>query len=211
MVVTTVFLVRHGKSQGNLQRRFQGHYENKLGEIGIEQVQYLRDSLKKQRFDAVYVSPIGRAMQTAELLLRGRDLKIIPDEGLTERKFGELEGMALSEAEIMHPGISDFYFGVKDDVPIKGVESFEKLGSRAISTLQRIISANEGKVILIISHFYWIKGLICEIMGSRYDELTKFTIPPSSVTVLEAKKVKGGQRYNFIRIGDVSHLTDIDI
>ena len=92
------FYVRHGQTDWNLARKMQGgQTERPLNETGIQQAEETRKILEGKEFDIVIVSPMKRAIQTAEIILDNRNVPIITEERLRERKLGELEGNPVTE------------------------------------------------------------------------------------------------------------------
>lgn len=88
-----ILLVRHGQTEWNLLKKVQGKADVELNEQGIKQAEETRNSLKNEKIDLILCSPLKRAMQTAEIIKQGRNIKMIIDERISERDFGEFEGM----------------------------------------------------------------------------------------------------------------------
>ncbi len=86
-----IYVVRHGQVPSNVLGIISGCNDESLTEKGIEQAILVRDELKGINFDAVYSSPVIRAVQTAEIIVP--DKKIICDERLAERDPGSLLGV----------------------------------------------------------------------------------------------------------------------
>ena len=64
--MTTLYLIRHAEAEGNIERRFQGHYNGKISENGEKQLRYLKKRFRKIHLNAVYTSPLSRAVATAD-------------------------------------------------------------------------------------------------------------------------------------------------
>jgi len=88
-----ILLTRHGQTEWNLLKKVQGKADIELNEKGIEQAEKTRDSLKNEKVDLILCSPLKRAIQTAEIINQGRNIRMIIDERVSERDFGEFEGM----------------------------------------------------------------------------------------------------------------------
>ena len=86
-----LYLVRHGETSWNIERKVQGQTDIPLNETGVRQAEKVREELKSVAFDICYCSPLIRAKRTAEIVADGR-VDIVIDENLKERGFGELEG-----------------------------------------------------------------------------------------------------------------------
>ena len=92
----TLYFVRHGETDWNVENRVQGQLDSKLTEKGTRDVLNLRTSIKNINWQAVYSSPSRRALHTAELLTAQR-IKIIEDNRIKEMNLGTFEGMTWDE------------------------------------------------------------------------------------------------------------------
>ena len=100
---THVYLVRHGETAWNRERRFQGHQDVPLSPAGLFQAERLAQRLKSETFDAVYSSDLKRAVQTAEIVARELALPVVTLKGLRERSMGEWEGLTQEEVAARFP------------------------------------------------------------------------------------------------------------
>ena len=92
-----LYLVRHGQTDLNRVRRYQGRIDVPLNETGIGQARQLAVRLSSEPFDAIYASPLARAHETARLIHDGRSIAIITSPELVEMDFGRLEGKTYQE------------------------------------------------------------------------------------------------------------------
>ena len=90
-----LWLIRHGETTHNFERRIQGQFDSELTELGVAQAEKLATRLKHQSFDAVYSSDLKRAHNTAKLALPGADIML--DKRLREISFGSLEDKTQAE------------------------------------------------------------------------------------------------------------------
>jgi len=95
--MTVFYLVRHGQSEGNLRNEFIGHGNARLTELGRAQAQKTGEYLSSAQFDYAYGSDLLRAFETGEIILKNRDIELIPDKMLREIHAGEWEGKTFSE------------------------------------------------------------------------------------------------------------------
>ncbi len=161
-----LYIMRHGKTDWNLEYRLQGRTNIQLNEMGVEQAKNAAIEYKDIHFDICFVSPLDRAMNTAKLFLEGRDIPIVVDERLVEMGFGEYEGMAHI---YQHPELN-IYKVFKDPtnyVPDKGAESFEELISRTSAFLNEVALplVDEGKDVLIVGHGAMNSAIVNTIRG----------------------------------------------
>ena len=80
-----LYIIRHGETSWNVQRRLQGASDTDLNENGITLAKRTGEALKEIPFDLCFTSPLKRAKMTAELILAGRDISIYDDERLLRR------------------------------------------------------------------------------------------------------------------------------
>lgn len=107
-----IYVIRHGQTDWNKERRMQGRRGLPLNDHGIEQAHSLRDALNGIRFDHVFSSPQERALQTAEIV-SGRSPVI--DERLNVIDLGEADGVRLEELKRIGPlPDPEVYKGIED-------------------------------------------------------------------------------------------------
>src|SRR4051812_14446297 len=103
---TLVYLVRHGETTWNAERRFQGQLDVELSSTGVEQAEAVALWLASQpvHFTAIFSSDLKRAVQTAQTI--GRRLGLVPElhRDLREMHAGEWQGLLTSEIEARFPG-----------------------------------------------------------------------------------------------------------
>src|SRR5207247_8662168 len=98
LVTMRLLLVRHAESQGNLERRLQGRREFPLTMRGVAQAHALAERLVSLPLSAVYSSPVGRAVQTAEVIAAEACLDVISEPRLDDDAFGDAaSGLSLQE------------------------------------------------------------------------------------------------------------------
>lgn len=97
----TLYLLRHGKTAGNLKKRYIGVTDEPLCEEGIRELAELRESRSIKTVSRLFVSPLLRCRETAELLFPGVGMEVIP--GFRECDFGEFENRNYLELAD-HPG-----------------------------------------------------------------------------------------------------------
>ena len=130
-----IYLVRQGQTDWNLFQRFNGVTETFLNQTGIEQARKQADELKNIKFDMCFCSPQIRAVQTGEIIYKGR---MILDERLSEIVCGEFEG-----TEENGESMKQFLQAIKTGD--KGTELFEQFMKRneSFCNAQRGIQAKK--------------------------------------------------------------------
>ena len=159
--------MRHGRTDWNDLHKMQGRTDIPLNDCGREMAEKAREEYKDVNFDICYCSPLSRARETAEILLKGRDIPIIYDDRLLEMSFGIYEGTANSFKIPGCPINVLFQTPEKYTVPVEGGESFDELFARTGDFLRNTAEplVNEGKDVLIIGHGAMNSSIVCQVMG----------------------------------------------
>jgi broad specificity phosphatase PhoE len=148
--VTTILIARHGQSDWNQEKRWQGHSDRPLTERGREQAEALADRLAHIELDAVYSSDLQRARATAAVVAERQGLEVRQLPELREVDVGSWSGLTRAEAEERFPeGFArwrDGYPGWKDG------ETYEAMTDRVLGAVDRIAREHEGGRVLVVSH-----------------------------------------------------------
>src|SRR5918995_6148846 len=102
-MATRIILARHGETDWNLERRWQGHSDRPLNETGLAQAEELAEELAGEPIAAVYSSDLVRAHETARIVAHRLGLDVVAVPGLRERRFGSWEGLQDVEVERRFP------------------------------------------------------------------------------------------------------------
>ena len=141
-----ILLTRHGKTDWNVQGKVQGLADIGLNEEGIRQAKETSKLLQDEKIDLIISSPLLRAMQTAKIIAKDRNIPIIPDEGVIERDFGEFEGMNKNTFDFIG------FWSYKNNYKYEKAENIKDFFDRVYKFLDRIKEEYEGKRILIVAH-----------------------------------------------------------
>lgn len=145
-----LYLVRHGESECNVQRRLYGRTDCALTEKGCRQAREVGEKLKDEPIGLCICSPLIRAAETARLALAGRGVRIELDDGLMEQDMGELENQPFEEMMRAQPAIVNAMLNDWTTVVPPGGESFDSLRSRVLAVIER--AASRGEDTLLVAH-----------------------------------------------------------
>lgn len=157
----TVVLIRHGRTAWNAERRFLGTTDLSLDAVGREQARALGRWLRSP-FEALYTSPLRRAVETAACL--GGPAVQVPE--LRELHQGELEGLQVHEAVERYPSFFEDFARDPTGVQVPGGESLGACRDRAREALERAVAEHSpGSVIGLVTHQMVIASLLCTMRG----------------------------------------------
>jgi probable phosphoglycerate mutase len=149
-----LYLVRHGETDWNLQRRIQGRTDIPLNDTGKAQAAASADLLARRPWDGIYTSPLSRAAETAGIIARRIGLSMPDtDERLVERNYGEAEGLSFAEIEARFPG----------DTVVPGREERHAVAERVLPVLLRLAADHPEQNLIIVSHGGVIRAVLNEI------------------------------------------------
>lgn len=148
-----LYVMRHGKTDWNAEYRLQGRTDIPLNEEGREMAREAARVYHDMHFDVVYVSPLQRAVETAQIFLAGRDVPVYQDDRLLEMGFGEYEGWDHIYQKPDCP-IYNMFMDPANYVATSGAESFEQLFERTGEFLREVAEplVKQGKDVLIVGH-----------------------------------------------------------
>lgn len=163
-----LYLVRHGETDWNKERKIQGQVDISLNEFGRSLARKTAAGLKDISFAACFSSPLGRAVETAELILDGREIPIVKDERIMEMAFGEWEGKCCSRKDWQVPERFQAFFDDPERYePARGGETFAQVRNRVGEFLSCLTQDEEyrGKNVLIATHGAALAGMLNYMKG----------------------------------------------
>jgi len=182
-----VIFMRHGQAENNVSRTLVGrHIESHLTSQGKDQAADVAKQLKSIPIDKVYVSPVIRAMETAQIVCEtlGMDYEI--DERLYEIELGKLVGMNYEEVTTKYGDLFLRFYAEHDPVLASfGVEPFAAVKQRVKSLLDDALKKHEYSNVLMVTHLDPIKAALATILDLKPEALYRWHIRNASLTVLK--------------------------
>ena len=144
-----IYVIRHGQTDWNVEHRIQGHTDTLLNNTGKLQALELAKKLENINFDLIISSPLARASETAKTVNNFKNLNIVYDDSISERRFGDFEGKTdLSEYDCSISMLLDYYLNYnKHDV-----EPLQDFFKRVNNFLEKCKSQYPNSKILISTH-----------------------------------------------------------
>lgn len=205
-----LYITRHGKTIMNQMRLFQGSTDSPLNEIGLDATKALKKRLESISFDAVYVSPLGRTIETYKQIKSPLMPEMEIRENLKELDFGIMENTLIDEASKLWPeSFESLYNNPENHVPVEGMESISSFNDRVIKELYSILDRHTKEQVLIITHGVVMRAMMLEFENR---ELSDFWIddyiPSTSLIVVDFD----GVNFTVINKFDnehTAHITDV--
>ena len=152
---TELILVRHGETDWNLRKCFQGQIDVPLNERGLAQAQRLARQLHSEglRFDAIVSSDLSRARQTAEPTCGLLGLALRSDVAWREQAFGVLEGQSVDALRSEHPELHAQWQRHDPDYALPGgAESRRQFSARILAAAASLAQRHAGGRVLVLTH-----------------------------------------------------------
>jgi broad specificity phosphatase PhoE len=152
--MNTLYLIRHGENPANLTKEFSHRLvDYSLTPKGVLQAQQTGEYFKNQQIDAIYCSPLKRAIETAEIIGRAISVQPVVMEEFREVNVGALEALGGSaENWATHDSIVRAWFEGQSDLMFPEGENYHMLLERMRAGVERILREQDGKRSIIVGH-----------------------------------------------------------
>ncbi len=177
----TVFFVRHGETEYNQEKRLQGWCDSPLSDRGKQQVHQLAKTIAQLDIQHAFVSPLGRAQQTVEIIQSYLDFTKENLPELREVSFGDFEGNTLPELDIKFPGMWEARMDDKWSYRPPGGEANKDALPRAHEVIKRIEAFNSDRALLIVAHFAINRIILSLLAGIEPEETVRINVPHSII------------------------------
>lgn len=194
-----LYLVRHGESSYNAEGRIQGQSNTVLSPLGLRQSQALAANFRGQSIDAVYSSPLERAMQTARPLADALGLSVRTDDRLMEINAGVFQGLVWSEIDQRYPEAAAGWRTHDPDFRIPGGESRRDLMRRGEAAFQSI-RETEFKQVVIVAHGGLLTAALKACLGIAAEH-NPFMLYNASISMIEWTS-----QFKLVTLNQLDHL-----
>ena len=179
-----LYILRHGQTNLNSEKRFQGRMQTELNDVGIAQSEKVSELLSERgiKFDKIYCSPLERAIKTGEIATGMTRDKFIIDEDLTEIDFGINEGRKYDE---LQGETGNIFLSPESYLPQEGGESLEMLEFGIKRFLKRIREENSEGNILAVTHGTAIHMMLIYMRDMELHDLWAERVGNCNVTVVD--------------------------
>jgi broad specificity phosphatase PhoE len=144
--IMKIYVLRHGTTFWNEEGRTQGRRQNKLSENGKKLAELTAEKLKDKQIDIVYASPLMRTMQTANIVNKYHNAKIIKSELLTEVDQGVFSGRLWRKLTDKEKQLK------KERHPSTGMETLEEAYERTQKFVNDVLKSETSENVMVVTH-----------------------------------------------------------
>ncbi len=198
-----LYCIRHGESSYNAEGRIQGQSDVPLSQLGRRQSEAVAAALAELPIEALYASPLRRAMQTAEPVAAALGLEIQTDRRLIEVHAGVFQDKLRSELQQQYPEEMARWRSGDPDFPLPGGETRRHLMQRGCEAFRQIARSDHGRAVVVTHGGLLAAALkaLLEIPAQRHP----FVLHNGSISQLD---VTDG-RVKLLSVNRVDHLCDV--
>lgn len=196
-----LILARHGETAWNVEKVFRGRADVNLNEVGVKQAELLGRYLSNWELEAIYSSPLRRALDTANMVARYQKTAIAIAEGLTDLDYGEWQSLPEREVKRLHPALLNEWHSCPQKVKMPEGESLGDVRRRAVEVIDGVL-ARHNQNVLLVSHRVVIKVLVCHLLGLDDSHFWNIRQDVCGITVFDY----ADGRFVLTRHNDTSHL-----
>lgn len=202
-----MYLIRHGATANNDARpvRLQGRRTDPgLSDLGRDQAQRTGEFLSRHTIDAVYSSPLRRARETADLIARAHKLAVQIVDDLIEVDVGVWEGHPWDEIERTDPEAYRLFMADASVHAYLGGENLTEVRERSLPALERLMSENAGRTIVVVAHNVVNRTCLAHWLGIPTKQYRSIPQDNCGINLLRRR----GGKVKLVTINAVEHLRE---
>jgi broad specificity phosphatase PhoE len=201
--MTRFILVRHGQTEWNRVERFRGRADVPLNADGLAQAAATgRRIAAEWQPAAVYTSPLGRAVATAEAIAAHFELPVARLDGLADIDYGAWQGLTPEEARARWPAQMAAWYTTPQTVRIPGGESLADVRDRVMAAIHALAAHHPAQTIVLVSHTVVVRVILLAILGLGNDRFWRLRQDNCAINVFE---IEGGDS-TLVSMNDTCHL-----
>lgn len=189
--LNSLFLVRHGRTDSNVQRLLHGSTDVPLNAYGLQQAvliaERLRREAEREPFDVLISSPLQRALTTARIIGDRLGMEPIVNPGLSEMNFGRLEGLTIERIAAEHPEVAARLEARDELFAWPEGESLRGFDTRIMATFLSILEEYDNQRVIVVAHGGVIGSFLAQAVGIPPHDWQRFHTANCSLTHLEVR------------------------
>jgi broad specificity phosphatase PhoE len=193
-ILIKFILVRHGETEWNRVRRIQGSAsDTPLSETGKRQAECLALRLKDEKIQAIYSSPLQRALDTAQAIAHYHQLAVTSLPSLKEIDVGELEGVLSAELRQRFDELICRNDDNQEWVKLPGGESVSDVQKRAWETVKSIAAQHSEGTVVVVTHYFVIMAIVCQILNLPLCQIVRLRLSTGSISAFTLDGADGAR------------------
>ena len=203
-----VLLIRHGETDRNVDGRALSRDDVPLNDRGREQARAIADALAERAvygaIDAIYSSPLQRAVATATPFAEALGLEIERDERLIEMAAGELEGVSRDVVRERYPDFLRGWLSEDEvaDVRMPGGETLREVQERSWPLLVELAGRHPDATVAVVSHNFVLRALLCRALDLPLGRFRRLLHDLAAIAAVDL----GGEHPHVLVMNDRAHL-----
>ena len=194
MLKTTLYVVRHGESEGNVNGDITGT-NPPLTKRGLAQAEELSNVFKSRSLHVIYSSPLIRAHHTALSVAKKHGLPVSTSSSIKERFFGSLEGKKRQEVRDLYKDKYELFNSATPEEQlqwkvVEDMESFMEVYKRVEHFFDEVFALHQGKSILLVTHAHVMLSLLINLGFATFNELPFGAIRNTGYMTIEKENKK---------------------
>ena len=202
-----LILIRHGETDWNRERFFRGREDIPLNANGIAMAELTAEALKDRVFEAIYSSPLKRAMVTAKRIAIPHQIDVRQKWDFIDIDYGAWAGMKEEEVKAQWP--KDYVRWLENPARMRFFrgESMKKAWRRVNSALREIIFVHGTGSVVIVTHRIPIKMMTAYMLHKKPRDIVDIKHDPCGISVFQVSD----RRSTPVKLNDTSHLESLGL
>ena len=202
---TTIYLVRHTETVGNVEDRFVGRTDFDITERGEKYIEEFTERLKNVKFDKAYSSTSPRTRKTIQKLAMINHIIIEETDQLCEMDFGDYDGKKWEEVDKINPEVRKTRDLINEIKHIPNQETIQEVTERMVKTMHTIAKNNVGKTVLVCSHGVAIESFLRHVSGEGFTiRQNEYGQRNTSINIVEYDDLD--DTFKILVLNDYSHI-----
>lgn len=203
--MTSLYFIRHGQTAYNLALKYQGQTDIALTVRGLAEGDCVANRLASESIQAIYSSPLQRAVVTANKIAAYHDLPVKVSEYFREINFGELEGKTPAECQEIWPEFMTTLLTTPGEAALPGGEDFSSFGQRISQGICDLVSHHPDQNVLVVAHGGAIRTALCLAMGISLNRVWDIKQDNTAINIVEYHR----DRTVLALVNDTLHLKNL--
>ncbi len=202
--MTTILLIRHGRTAWNREERLRGQVDLPLDAVGHQQAQAVSWRVASHwKPAAIFASSLQRTLQTAAPIAQACGLQTVVHDGLLDIDYGDCAGLSREELEAQYPDQAAAWRQAPHTVHFPDGESLADIRGRAEETVVEVVGKHPDDVVVLVTHVAVCRLLLCSVLGLDSSHFWQFEPANASLSIFDLSP----QANVLVSLNDTCHLS----